>query len=126
SGVATHHYRYDAWGRIRASTGGDENRRQYTGHYRDAETGLHYFGARYYDDEQGRFLSQDPYPGEVDAPPSLHRYLYANANPLRYIDLQGYKAVPTFTDADIARYDRAAKAKPVTRNRRKVHPKDVD
>src|SRR5690606_10477364 len=86
SGVATHHYRYDAWGRIRASTGGDENRRQYTGHYRDAETGLHYFGARYYDDEQGRFLSQDPYPGEVDAPPSLHRYLYANANPLRYID----------------------------------------
>jgi RHS repeat-associated protein len=90
AGALTHSYRYDAWGRLRAEQGASDNRRQYTGHYRDQETGLHYFGARYYDDEQGRFLSQDPYLGEANTPPSLHRYLYAYANPLRFVDLTGY------------------------------------
>src|SRR5205807_8029786 len=84
-------YQYDAWGRVRAQLGTSDNPRQYTGHYKDGETGLHYFGARYYDDETGRFLTQDPYLGEGKNPPSLHRYLYAYANPLRYVDLTGYQ-----------------------------------
>lgn len=84
-------YLYDAWGRMRDQSGTSDNPRQYTGHYKDAETGLHYFGARYYDDETGRFLSQDPYLGEANNPPSLHRYLYAYANPVRYVDLRGYQ-----------------------------------
>ena len=93
SGELKQSYLYDAWGRTRDKTGTSDNPRQYTGHYKDDETGLHYFGARYYDDETGRFLSQDPYLGEATNPPSLHRYLYAYDNPLRYVDLQGYKAV---------------------------------
>ena len=85
-------YRYDAWGRTLDEVGSSSNPRQYTGHYHDDETGLDYFGARYYDSEIGRFLSQDTYLGEADPPPSLHRYLYAYANPLRYVDLTGYSA----------------------------------
>lgn len=88
-----HSYRYDAWGNVLEEQGTSDNRRQYTGHFHDIETGLDYFGARYYDSEIGRFLSQDPYLGEADTPPSLHRYLYAYANPLRYVDLTGYAAV---------------------------------
>jgi RHS repeat-associated protein len=96
SGGLKHSYRYDAWGRVRATTPDTyDNPRQYTGHYKDNETGLHYFGARYYDEETGRFLSQDPYLGEANTPPSLHRYLYAYANPLRYLDLTGYKVTMT-------------------------------
>lgn len=38
----------------------------------------------------GRFTSQDSYLGQTDDPPSLHRYFYANANPVRYIDLTGH------------------------------------
>ena len=38
------------------------------------------------------FPSQDTYLGEANTPPSLHRYLYAYANPLRYVDLTGYSA----------------------------------
>jgi len=89
SGGLLHSYRYDAWGRIRNQVGTSENPRQFTGHYKDDETGLHYFGARYYDDEIGRFISQDPYLGQQTAPPSLHRYLYALNNPLKYVDPDG-------------------------------------
>jgi RHS repeat-associated protein len=86
-------HRYDAWGGSLGTAGSSDNARQYTGHYRDEETGLHYFGARYYDDETGRFLSQDPLPGEPGVPPSLHRYLYARANPLRWVDPTGMASV---------------------------------
>ncbi|MBP8291524.1 MAG: hypothetical protein KAX65_02050, partial [Caldilineaceae bacterium] len=90
SGQLVQSLRYDAWGRTLDKTGPSQNPRQFTGHYFDAETGLHYFGARYYDAEIGRFLSQDPYMGEAGAPPSLHRYLYGYANPLRFVDSTGY------------------------------------
>jgi len=68
------------------------NPKQYTGHYFDAETDLHYFKARYYDDETGIFITQDPNLGDINTPPSLHRYMYAYANPLRFVDLTGYQA----------------------------------
>ena len=38
----------------------------------------------------GRFTSMDSYLGSVDDPVSLHKYLYANANPVNYIDPTGY------------------------------------
>ncbi|MBX2997110.1 MAG: Ig-like domain-containing protein [Caldilineaceae bacterium] len=92
SGALIQSYRYDAWGRVLTEVGSSNNARQYTGHYHDAETGLDYFGARYYDSEIGRFLAQDSYLGEAKTPPSLHRYLYAYANPLRYVDLVGFSS----------------------------------
>jgi len=66
------------------------NRLTYSGHGFDPETGLYYFKARFYDPELGRFASEDPYLGDTLTPPSLHRYLYAYASPLRYVDLTGY------------------------------------
>lgn len=94
TGVRAADYSYNAWGGLTASAGTLANDRQYTGHYRDAETGLHYLGARYYDDEQARFLAQDPRLGDSGSPNSLHRFLYANANPLRYVDPTGYTSEP--------------------------------
>lgn len=90
-------YQYDAWGNIRTQVGQSVNPKQYTGHYFDSETDLHYFGARYYDADTGLFISQDPYLGDINTPPSLHRYLYAYANPLRYVDLTGYSSVEANT-----------------------------
>ncbi|WP_200960831.1 HNH/ENDO VII family nuclease [Duganella sp. Root198D2] len=57
----------------------------------DAETGLVYFQARYYDPQLGRFITQDPYEGDWNTPLSLHHYLYAYANPTVYVDLNGYQ-----------------------------------
>ena len=62
----------------------------FTGQEHDEKTGLIYFGARYYDPDSGRFITQDTYLGETGTPPSLHRYLYAYSNPTVYIDLFGY------------------------------------
>ena len=89
-------YQYDAWGNERASTGSSWNRFAFTGHEKDEETGLYYFKARFYDPQVGRFLSQDGYLGETNTPPSLHRYLYAYANPTVYVDLYGYEATPWY------------------------------
>ena len=59
-----------------------------SGKERDNESGLDYFGARYFSGPQGRFTSADPLlktirPGN---PQSLNRYAYTLNNPLRYID----------------------------------------
>ena len=55
------------------------------------ETGLDYFGARYYASTQGRFTSTDPLlsSGSVEDPQSWNRYSYVLNNPLRLIDPDG-------------------------------------
>jgi RHS repeat-associated protein len=102
AGAVVHRYMYDAWGDFREfnaagialTSGTSTNAKQYTGHYHDSETDLHYFGARYYDDATGAFISQDPYKGDINTPASLHRYTYAYGNPLYYVDLTGYSPEP--------------------------------
>lgn len=58
---------------------------------RDIETGLDYFGARYYSSVQGRFSSADP--GNIgvdeDDPQSWNGYGYARHSPLVYSDPEG-------------------------------------
>ena len=90
AGNDTKSYRLDPWGNIRSQSGSSDNRHIFTGKEHDVNTGLVYFGARYYDPEVGRFISQDPYLGKENTPPSLHRYQYAYSNPTVYIDLEGY------------------------------------
>lgn len=60
-------------------------RYRYTGKTRDEDTGLFYYGARYYAAWLGRWTSADPI-GIEDA---LVLYLYVNANPLKYLDMIG-------------------------------------
>ena len=61
----------------------------YTGKLNDSNTGLSYYGARYYDPTLGRFLSIDPAGVDPQNPFSFNRYAYANNNPYRYIDPTG-------------------------------------
>jgi len=56
---------------------------------RDIETGLDYFGARYYGSTQGRFTSPDPVAGSCWNPQSLNAYSYAWNNPLKLTDPTG-------------------------------------
>lgn len=90
SGQTEATYRVDPFGAIRERTGSSPNRFVFTGHEHDEETGLVYMRARFYDPETGRFLTQDSVLGDPSEPPSLHRYLYANANPLRFADPSGH------------------------------------
>ncbi|MBP9944813.1 MAG: RHS repeat-associated core domain-containing protein [Vicinamibacteria bacterium] len=62
----------------------------YTGHYWDKESSLYYAKARYYDPFTARFTQADSFLGNIDDPPSLHRYFYVHANPTRYTDSTGH------------------------------------
>ncbi|MEI2672159.1 MAG: RHS repeat-associated core domain-containing protein [Marmoricola sp.] len=56
--VAT--YRYDPWGNVISSTGTLTNPLRFTSREYDAESGLYFYRARYYDPQAGRFISRDP------------------------------------------------------------------
>jgi RHS repeat-associated protein len=68
---------------------GDTVRQKFTHKERDNETGLDYFGARYYASVQGRFTSADPGPFVVADPQSWNRYGYVQNNPLKFTDPTG-------------------------------------
>jgi len=72
----------------------DGLRQKFTQKERDNETGLDYFGARYYASTQGRFTSSDAFwkDSQVGEPQSWNKYSYVRNNPLRYVDPQGEKA----------------------------------
>jgi RHS repeat-associated protein len=82
-------YQYDAWGNYRRSAGERWNPFGFTGHEYDEETDLYYAKARFYDPNVGRFISEDPFQGDIATPPSLHRYIYTYGNPTMFIDPYG-------------------------------------
>ncbi|MGH8601617.1 MAG: RHS repeat domain-containing protein [Gammaproteobacteria bacterium] len=61
----------------------------YTGHVQDADSGMVYAGARYYDPLIGRFMAVDPVGVQTSNPMSFNRYLYGNNNPQKYVDPDG-------------------------------------
>ena len=62
----------------------------FDGKERDAESGLHYFEARYLSAVLGRFVSVDPL-DRTDSPQSLNRYAYVNNRPILFDDPTGMK-----------------------------------
>ena len=71
--------------------------KHFTGKLHDWDTGLDYFGARYYTSVQGRFLTPDwsatpetvPY-GHFENPQSLNLYAYVGNNPVTDTDPDGH------------------------------------
>jgi RHS repeat-associated protein len=73
----------------------------FSGKERDSETGLDYFGARYFSGAQGRFTSSDPFNIILQAqdrdefneyisnPQNWNRYVYTWNNPLQFVDPNG-------------------------------------
>ncbi len=64
---------------------------KFTGKERDTETGNDYFGARFYENNLGRFMSVDPKAasGHTVDPQTWNRYAYARNNPLMFVDPDG-------------------------------------
>lgn len=91
AGNIQHEYEYNAFGMRSeiSSTGASNKHYGYTSEELDAETGLVYLRARYYDPSIGRFISADPYWGRLDDPVSQNRFIYVQNNPLLYTDPSG-------------------------------------
>jgi RHS repeat-associated protein len=85
---------------------------RFTGKERDKETGLYYYGARYLDPRESRWLSVDPAMGDYVPSPgqeagklpgmggvfntvNLHVYHYAGNNPVKYVDPDGNASILT-------------------------------
>jgi RHS repeat-associated protein len=79
-----------------------EGKTGYTGHAYDAESGLVYMQARYYDPQLARFLSTDPVGFDPGNTFSFSRYAYANNNPYRYIDPDGRDNVAVVTGSRLS------------------------
>ncbi|MEX2122008.1 MAG: RHS repeat-associated core domain-containing protein [Pirellulales bacterium] len=84
-GVLVHHLVYEAFG---ALTSGDPTatRYQFTGREWDADLGLYYYRARWYDPQTGRFISEDPI-GFEGGDANLNRYV--GNDPANFTDPSG-------------------------------------
>src|SRR5205814_6640936 len=88
---------YYPWGGELQFTNNDSNHYKFTGKERDAESGLDYFGARYYSNGLGRFITPDwaakatavPY-AEFADPQSLNLYGYVRDTPITRFDVDGH------------------------------------
>ncbi len=81
-------------------------RQKFTQKERDSESGLDYFGARYYSSAQGRFTSPDPLERLMldekkqalffTNPQRWNKYVYVLNNPLRNVDPDGLAEIPVW------------------------------
>jgi RHS repeat-associated protein len=88
---------YYSWGGELQFANGDSNHYKFTSKEHDSETGLDYFGARYYSNGLGRWLSSDwakvivpvPYANFTD-PQTLDQFSYVRNIPTSKTDLDGH------------------------------------
>jgi RHS repeat-associated protein len=88
---------YYPWGGELQFTNNDSNHYKFSGKERDSETGLDYFGARYYANSLGRFVTSDwsstpvpvPY-ADLHDPQSLNQYTYVRNIPTSTMDPDGH------------------------------------
>jgi len=90
-GNITDTYTYDPFGTMLTHLGETEQPFTFLGAFgvEQESEGLYYVRARYYDAENGRFLSVDPYYLFVTDPQTINRFVYSLNNPLSVFDPSG-------------------------------------
>ena len=79
---AVNQYQYTPLGQALAATEQVPQPFRFAGRELDAETGLYYNRARYYDPSLGRFISEDP----IGLAGGVNQYAYAGNDPVNYAD----------------------------------------
>ncbi|MFZ2655639.1 MAG: DUF2235 domain-containing protein, partial [Victivallales bacterium] len=87
TGILVASYEYDSFGRIVCRSGikADDFNFRFASYQFDAETGLVYYGYRYYNPETGRWLSRDP----ITEAGGKNLYAFVGNEPTNYIDKLG-------------------------------------
>ena len=73
---------------VRSQVDVSDKRYRYNGKEKDSETGLYYYGARYYAPWLGRWMSTDPAGVEGSG---LNMYWFDSGNPINRVDMDGMK-----------------------------------
>ena len=89
AGATTDTYEYDAFGNSFTVSGTTPNEMMYRGEQWDADLGLYYLRARYYNPATGRFMSRDPEESIPAYPSTMHKYAYAKTDPVDRVDPTG-------------------------------------
>ena len=84
TGTVSAVYEYDPFGGLIRATGpaADDNPFQFSSKYTDSETGLSYYGFRFYSPELGRWLSRDP----IEEEGGINLYGFVNNNSVDVYD----------------------------------------
>jgi len=84
-------YQFDPYGNTISKTGAlaDVNPFRFSTKYLDSETGLYYFGHRYYIPEIGRWLSRDPIEEQLLIINRTHSSIFAYDSAMRFVAIVG-------------------------------------
>ena len=98
SGNVRAHYEYDAFGNIVAMSGDLAHAFpfRFSTKYFDAETGICYYGYRFYSPEQGRWLNHDP----IEEEGGLNLYGFVRNDPVNKFDVDGQYFWPPYLGLD--------------------------
>jgi RHS repeat-associated protein len=75
-------YTYRTFGKLSVSTGTLTNPFQYTARDLDGESGFNYYRSRYYDQNTGRFINEDP----IGFAGGINKFTYVGNNATNFID----------------------------------------
>jgi len=92
TGQVQTNYAYDPFG-VPVVVGDVSNPYQFTSEAWDEEVELLYLRARYYQPETGRFITKDPWEGDVWTPSTLTPYAYVTSDPVNLVDPSGLQCV---------------------------------
>ncbi len=93
AGAVTDTYTYDAYGRMLRQAGTTDNAYLYSGERMLGSLGLVHLRARLMNPLTGRFWTMDEFEGYGSDPATLHKYLYAGADPVNRVDPGGGFAI---------------------------------
>jgi RHS repeat-associated protein len=97
AGAITLEREYDAWGV--AMQGASTSGYAFTGREWDAEAGLYYYRARYYEPGRARFLSDDP----IGLAGGMNQQRYVSNSPTGFTDPFGLQAISCRVQVDLMR-----------------------
>jgi RHS repeat-associated protein len=100
AGATTTTLNYDPWGVPEGSV--QPGILGFAGELHDAGIGLVNLRARWYRPSQGQFLSRDPWSGATTQPGSLHKYAYAENDPINAVDPTGLRRYKIWAAAFIS------------------------
>ncbi|NOY45966.1 MAG: RHS repeat-associated core domain-containing protein [Deltaproteobacteria bacterium] len=87
TGAVTAHYEYDPFGNVTYATGPADNPFRFSTKYHDDETGLVYYGYRYYSPELGRWVTRDP----IEEEGGINFYQFVGNDGVSFFDAYGLR-----------------------------------